>query len=401
MSGASSSAVAPNAGIAAGLQQPQTTIEPPGGPFIRHSQPGRRAIYNASGLSYLANGNIVTQPVVSVPGYFRGFRMTMTSTGGAAGTGQTLNPDYPYSIASLVTLKDAFGTPIIVAPGYETFNLIPLYGGQMGLTAGTRFVSNLPSYSASTGATSTGNFSFSSYLPFEFCKAYGLISGANASLLPTLTMNIANSAALTSGGTPFSGNALQVQCDADFYWLPEGTAVEPPGLGTTCQWIYQQCNPTFSNGSTTTVQLPRLGGYLMALILEIRDGGNNNARVDNWPTGNNRLRIIVDGVPLIDSTMAEIYDDMAIQFGIGSGAYASGTVTRPAGTICITRRTSFAQTDLGLFDSGETYLSTNPGTLIEIQGAPWGSAGTGPYTLNVVAAQVVPAGTLVQGLPEV
>jgi hypothetical protein len=400
MVGATSSAVSPNGGVAAGLQQPQTTIEPPGGPFIRHSQPGRRPIYNTSGLSFLASGNIVTQPVVAVPGYFRGFRMTFTTTGGSAGSGQTLNPDYPYSIASLVTLKDAFGTPIIVAPGYEAFNLIPLYGGQLGIQ-GTRFVANLPSYSASTGATSTGNFSFSTYLPFEFAKAYGCISGANASLLPTLTMNIANSAALTSGGTAFSGNALQVQCDADFYWLPEGVAVEPPGLGTTMQWIYQQCNPTFSNGSTTTVQLPRLGGYIAALILEIRDGGNNNVRVDNWPTGNNRLRIIVDGVPLIDSTMAEIYDDMAIQFGVGDGSSAAGTVTRPTGTICITRRTSLNQTDMGLFDTGESYLSTNPGTLIEIQGSPWASAGTGPYTLNVLAAQVVPAGTLIQGLPEV
>jgi hypothetical protein len=398
---AGGTATTPNSGIAAGLQQPQTTVEPPGGPFIRHSQPGRRAIYNVSGLSFLSSGNIITQPVVSVPGYFRGFRVTMTSSGGTAGTGQTLSADYPYSIASLVTLKDAFGTPIIVAPGYETFNLIPLYGSQMGLTAGTRFVANLPSYSASTGATSTGNFSFSSYLPFEFSKAYGCISGANASLLPTLTMNIANSSALTSGGTAFSGNALQAQVDADFYWLPEGVAIEPPGLGTTMQWVYQQCNPTFSNGSTTTVQLPRLGGYLAAIILEIRDGGNNNVRVDNWPTGSSRLRIIVDGVPLIDSTMAEIYDDMAIQFGIGSGAYASGTVTRPTGTICITRRTSLSQVDWGLFDTGESYLSTNPGTLIEVQGSPWASAGTGPYTLNVLAAQVVPSGTLVQGLPEV
>ena len=76
-------------------------------------------------------------------------------------------------------------------------------------------------------------------------------------------------------------------------------------------------------------------------------------------------------------------------------------MARPTGTICITRRTSLGQDDKGLFDTGETYLSTNPGTLIEIGGAPWGSGGSGPYTLSVLAAQVVPAGTLIQGLPEV
>lgn len=382
----------PNAGLAAGLQQPQTTVEPPGGPFIRHSQPGRRAMYNSSGLTWVTSGNTLTQPIVAVPGYFRGFRMKFQvlagTTSGVTGTG-----DAPYNIVSLVQLKDAFGTPIIVAPGYEAFYLIPLYGGQLGL-GGTRFISNMPSYSALAG---TGAFTFYSYLPFEFAKGYGVISGANASLLPTLTMNIAAGATVYSAGTVSNTAAtLTVQNDADFYWLPEGVAVEPPGLGTTCQWVYQQCNPTFSANTTATVQLPRLGGYIAALILEIRD--SNGKRQDAWPS---RIRIIVDGVPLIDSDINEIYDDMAIQFGIGSGSAASGKVTRPTGTICITRRTSLSQEDMGLFDTGESYLSTNPGTLIEVQGAPWGSGGTGPYTLNVLAAQVIPAGSLIQGLPEV
>lgn len=381
----------PNAGLAAGLQQPQTTIEAPGGPFIRHSQPGRRPMYDVNGLQFATSGGIVTQPLVSVPGYIRGYRMKFAVSGGT-GTTAVAKADAPYSIASLVTLKDAFGTPIIVAPGYEALKLIPLYGSQLGLLGGTRFIENLPSYSAMTTA---GNFTFYSYLPFEFSKAYGVISGANASLLPTLTINVAAETAIYTTNPAGGTLALEVQNDCDFYWLPEGVAVEPPGLGTTMQWIYQQCNPTFSASSTTTVQLPRLGGYIAALILEIRD--STGKRVDAWPS---RLRIIVDGVPLIDSDINEIYDDMAIQMGIGSAAYASGKVTRPTGTICITRRTSLSQADLGLFDTGETYLSTNPGTLIEIQGAPWGSGGTGPYTLSVIAAQVVPAGTLIQGIPE-
>lgn len=381
----------PNAGLAAGLQQPQTTVEPPGGPFIRHSQPGRRAMYDVQNIQFATSGGIVTQPLVAVPGYFRGFRMKFKVTGGT-GTTAVAKADAPYSICSLVTLKDAFGTPIIVAPGYEALFLIPLYGGQLGLQ-GTRFVSNLPSYSAMTSA---GNFTFYTYLPFEFSKGYGVISGANASLLPNLTLNVASETSVYTTNPAGGTLALEVQNDADFYWLPEGVAVEPPGLGTTCQWIYQQCNPTFSANSTTTVQLPRLGGYIAALILEIRDA--NGVRQDAWPT---RLRVLVDGVPLIDSDMQEIYDDMAIQMGIGSGAAASGKTTRPTGTICLTRRTSLSQEDMGLFDTGESYLSTNPGTLIEIQGAPWGSGGTGPYTLSVLAAQVVPAGTLIQGLPEV
>lgn len=366
-----------NAGTTAGLPQPQTTIEPPGGPFIRHSQPGRRPMYTLSSQTF---GNTITQPLVAAPGYFRGFRMKWSVTGGT-GTSAVLSPDAPYNIASLVTLKDAFGTPLIVAPGYHAFYLIPKYGGQFGTQEG-RDPSNLPSYQQ---AQLNGNFQFNSVLGLEFAKAYGVISGANASLLPTLIINLAP---LTGVYTtvPTGSPVVNLTLDSDFYWLPEGVSVMPPGLGTTCQWIFQQCTPTIGSGATTTVQLPRLGGYLNCLILELRDANGN--RVDAWPQ---RLRIYVDGVPLIDSDITEIFDDMYIQF--------QGT-SRPTGVVAISRRTSLAQEDFGLFDSGETYLSTNPGTLIEVQGAPWGSVANPPVQMNAIIGQVVPSGTLVQGLPE-
>ena len=106
----------------AGRPQPQTTVESSGGPFIRHSQPGRAPIYN---LSSLAFGGITTQPLVARPGYFRNFRVTHTVSGGT-GTSATYPADSPYNLNSLITLKDAFGTPLIVGPGYEVANLIGL-----------------------------------------------------------------------------------------------------------------------------------------------------------------------------------------------------------------------------------------------------------------------------------
>ena len=385
----------PANGVAAGYQQPQTTVEPAGGPFIRHSQPGRRAMYQVSGVTF-SSGNIITQPLVSVPGYYRGFRQQWAVSGGGSTVTTGANADAPYNIASLVTLKDAFGTPIIVAPGYEAFNLIPMFGSQFGLDF-TRSVANLPSFSAvATGSNASGNFTFSTYLPFEFTKGYGVISGANASLLPNLTMNVAASSTVYST-VPTTLGTLTVTNDADFYWLPEGVQVQPPGLGTTQQWVYQQASPTIGSSATTTVQLPRLGGYLSTIILELRD--STGARIDAWPTGSNRIRIIVDGVPLIDSTINEIYDDMAIQYGVGSTQ--TGAVARPTGVIAISRKTSLSQQDWGLFDTGETFLSTNPGTLIEVQGSPWASIANAPATLNVLVGQVVPSGQLIQGLPEV
>lgn len=368
-----------DSGVVTGRQQPQTTIEPPGGPFIRHSQPGRRPQYDIPGIQF---GGLVSQPLASVPGYIRGYRLKFKASGGA-GSAVAGTADAPFNSVSLVTLKDSFGNPLIVGPGYEILNLLPMFSGQFGINA-TRNVANLSSWSAI--AAGSGNFTFSTYLPLEFAKAYGVISGANASLLPTLTLNMAPSSAVYSTA-PTTVPTIELVNDSDFYWLPEGVSVQPPGLGTTCQWVYQQANPTFGANSTTTVQLPRLGGYLTEMIFILRD--STGARVDAWPQ---RLRILVDGVPLIDSDITEIYDDMQIVYD---------NVTRPTGVIAISRKTSLAQNQQGLFDTGETFLSTNPGTLIEVQGAPWGSGGTAPYTLSCLVGQVVPAGTLIQGLPEV
>ncbi len=105
---------------------------------------------------------------------------------------------------------------------------------------------------------------------------------------------------------------------------------------------------------------------------------------------------------------------MAISTGIGAYAASTATVSsatntnqgtipvpRPAGTIAISRKTSLAQRDFGLLDTGEIFLSTNPGTQIEIAGYPWGTCLSGPMTLNAIVGQVVPSGNLIQGLPEV
>jgi len=365
------------AGMSAGRPQPQTTIEPPGGPFIRHSQPGRRPMYTSSGNAY---GGVITQPLVSVPGYYSGFRLNVSATGGT-GAAAVYAADAPYNAIQLVTLKDAFGTPLIVAPGYEALNLIPRYGGLFGWGI-TRDVTALPSWST---PAATGNFAFNTQLPLEFSKGYGLISGANASLLPTLQLNLAASTSVYTTA-PTTVPTLNVTTDADFYWLPEGVSASPPGLGSTIQWVYQQCNPPIASGSTMSVQLPRLGGYLSVIILELRD--STGARIDAWPA---RVRVYVDGVPLIDSRFDSVLDDMATAFQ---------GVSRPAGVLAFDRKTSLSQTDMGLLDTGETYLSTNPGSLIEIQGAPWGTIANSPATLNVILGQVVPAGTLIQGLPE-
>lgn len=372
----------------AGRPQPQTTIEPPGGPFVRHSQPGRRSQYV---LTAQAFAGLITQPLVAAPGYARKFRLRVAATGGSGNNTVTATADAPWAAVSLVTLRDAFGTPLIVGPGYEMLYLVPKYSSQFGLF-GASDPKNLPTFSnVAVGASSSGNFTFATCLPLEFAKAYGVISMANASLLPTLSFQLAASSAVY-GVANTTLPTMEFDLDLDFYWLPEGVAIEPPGLGTTCQWVYQNANPTIPSNTAQVVTLPRLGGFLHTIILEVRD--STGARVDVYGT---RLRIYVDGVPLIDSRFDTLQDDIQMEYG----TVATSMWTRDTGILAITRRTSMSQVILGLLDTGEAFLSTNPGTLIQIECSPWGVISNAPATLSAIIGQVVPAGSLLQGLPEI
>jgi hypothetical protein len=383
-------------GQEAGRPQPQTTVESGAGPFIRHAQPGRAPQYVVSGS---ALGSVITQPLVARPGYFRNLRVTHTFVTGGTITSGTLQADAPYNVNSLIQLKDAFGTPLIVADGFSVANLLSLYSGGFGTGVTTSNVpSALSSWTTVSNTTGAGQFAYA--LPLEFAKGYGVLSAANASLLPTLQFNLNSAASIFGSGSSGSYPTITTTVDSDFYWLPEGVAVEPPGLGTTRQWIQQQLNPTVPSAASARLQLPRLGGYLDTLVFIMRD--STGARVDAWPS---RLQLYVDGVPLLDTTAAttvagsttyqgELFDDMNIAFG-------TTPAQRPTGVIAISRKTSMSQASLGLLDTGETYLSTNPGTLVELNGAPWQTITNAPATVTALIGQVVPTGAIIQGLPEV
>lgn len=404
--------VAPG-GTVAGRPQPQTTTETAGGPFIRHAPDGRRAQY----LATVGQNGLISQPTVSMPGYAKGYKINTNLIAVNTGTAAGPAADFPDNFYQLVQMKDAFGTQLITGPGFVVMREVNAYSGQFGLDM-MRDPINSPQQTVyNTTATTGGSpaasginpagFIWSRYLSFEFAKAYGVISGANAALLPVLQMNTAPYTTMFTTGAPTVSSVTET-VDSDFYWLPSAPT-DPPGLGTTCQWIYQPSNPTIPANASQLVQLPRLGGYLTMLILEMRD--SVGARDDSaWPV---RPKILVDGVPLIDTLMTTWAEDVAISTGIGAaannltfvaGGVQTGTIPVPriAGTIGINRKNSLSQRDFGLLDTGEIFLNTNPGTQLEIGGFPWGPGdGSNPHTLNATVGQVVPSGTLVQGLPEV
>src|SRR5229473_1059367 len=210
-------AISPGATVA-GRPHPQTTAEPAGGPFIRHAPSGRRPIYNQPATFGLFFG----PPMVSSPGWNKGFRLKF-SVGAGGASGATLNADAPFNEVQLLQLKDAWGTNLLAGPGWEMLYFVQKISGQFGWGA-TRDPRTLP---------------------------------------PVLQMTLATLATSSyAGGTaPTTPGAPTIQLDADYYWLPN-VPVDPPGIGTTCQYIFQPCNPVITSAGSLRVQLPRLGGYL-------------------------------------------------------------------------------------------------------------------------------------------
>ena len=371
--------------------QPQTTVEPPGGPFVRHSEPGKRRIFDLTGNAF---GALVNQPLKAIPGYTRAFRFEFIGSGGANGNSSNvqLAADAPENLVSLITVRDALGTPVVSGPGFEMLRLVPWFSGGFGLGA-MADPHNLPSFSATlvgTQSTATGNFTFSSCIPFEFGKAYGVIGQADASELPDLSIQLAGSGTFYTTAPP-TVPTVEIKMGADFYWLPQGEDVEPPGLGSTRQWFLKQGNPAMASNTTETITLPRQGGWLDTLLLIGRDSGG--ARTDSWIPS--IIRLYIDGIGIVDCTKDEFLDDMAIVWGWG------GSYTRPTGVIAWCRKTSLNQINLGLLDTYEVAQSTSPGTTIECEGAPYGTFSNSPGTLNVVEGLVIPSGPMIQGLQEV
>jgi hypothetical protein len=200
-------------------QQPQTTVEPTGGPFIRHSEPGKARIYD---LTTQAFGALINQPLTAIPGYAKNFRIRIAASGGVNGTSTAVGVinDAPESVVSLITLWDALGTPIVSGPGYEILRLIPMFSGGFGLQ-GSADTHSLPSFTAIAQTTqAVGSFTFNTVIPLEFAKGYGVLGMADGDVLPKLQIQLAATSSVYAT-VPVVVPTLEVRVNADYYWLPQ------------------------------------------------------------------------------------------------------------------------------------------------------------------------------------
>lgn len=381
--------LAPNAAIgSAGRPLPQTTQNQTAqGPFIRYARPANRIGYVAVTP---ANpfGAVITNPLAQAPGYLRYLNVT-TAMQGNAGTGGVGAADSPYNYWAFIMFKDAWGTPLIIGDGYRILYLLTKYAGMAGLFLAAN-IQNLPSW---TAVAATGAFQFRARLPLEGATGYGVVSVGSASLLPTLQLNSNAEAVVYSTNPSVAPGPATVTVDEAFYDVDPNNPVQPPGNGSTFQTSVITGNQQFGANSNARVQLPRTGGYLTTVILDVRD--TTLARQDVWANStvpNARIQLYIDGVPRYDESFYEAQDRMY---------EVTGGVARDTGILVYSFKDSLSQLQLGLFDTLETTLQTTSGSQLEVQMATWGSGGTPPYILSATIVQLVPAGPVMQGLNEV
>lgn len=430
-------------GSRASRQQPQTSGEAPGGTFEQHSRRSMRPAYVQSGLAYGAN---ITQPLAAAPGYERYIDLILAATGGVnnsatttvtyangagndfggfLGTALTVpiasgvfaastslgsaavgQSNSPIAAVGFVQVKDAYGTVIFSGPGYEMLHLVPMFSGQVGVLAAADMTkwphTTVAGIGSGTATTNTGNFFIHARIPFEIVPGYGCLAIGNASLQPQLQVQLQGSGAIYTTA-PTTSPTLALAVDEAFWAVPvDDPSLEPPGLGTTLQWVAQTANPTVGSATSQRIQFPRVGGYITTIILVARDtNGNRNDNV--WPVrgGNNRIRLYLDGVPVLDESIEERIDKTYEQAGglLGAiGTHAGPDGVRPAGVLAYSFKDSLSQANLGQLDNGDNWLSTTPGTLIEVECTPWGGFASGPAQVTCIIGCIVPRGPVQQGL---
>lgn len=360
-------------------RRPQTTSEVTSGPFRRLTHPNRVQGYIVTGQAF---GALINQPLKAVPGYLRWLDISVNATGGVNGSVTVVaTADAPYNVISTILLKDAFGQPIIQCGGYELF-LLNTYSGQSGFWNSSSPAA-VPSFSAvSVGGAGTGNFTFRLRLPLELFDGFATIPAANASAVPSLTIQLASTATVfsTAPGTP---PTMTVEVQEAYYPVPNvDPNLAPPDNGSSCQWTQQRIAAQIGSVSAYDLLLPPLGSFVTTLIMVARD--STGARVDTvYPASfGTPLEFDVDGVPYFIEDIGTTIDDMFRNFG----------VTRPTGVIVYTFRDSEGPAGpVSDLDSGDGWLPTTPGTQIELKGTSQAIANA-PATIDVISGRVYAAG---------
>ena len=259
----------------------------------------------ASNLS-IASANTLNDIEIPPYGYLRSVRLKFTVSGGA-GTAVAGVQDAPWNLINSITFLDSTSDPILSLSGFQLY-LANKYGGY-----GFKDPSRLLSYSPI--AATTGNFTFTLYLPLEFIQRMALGSLGNMNSTATYKINlITNPSTVIYSTAPTTLPTLTITMITQSWAKPPTTdllgnalTTAPPLINTTQYWTSQ----VLSNLSgLTDAQIKRVGNYYRNIIMVSRNS-STGARQNVLPSGaalklDNVVRTYLD-VGLIQDRMQDVY----------------------------------------------------------------------------------------------
>jgi len=272
---APAAAQAAPAGGAAGDQKQQA---PPSPPF-------RCGTQNTTNLDGYQVGPITLttaqQPLAnyepSVNSFFRGAWINVAAAGGVNAGTTTFLGDGPQSALAQVAFLDTQQRPIIQVTGWQLAQIVNKFGGYFALGDPRANAT----YTAVSGASASGNFNFTVWVPLEINNRTGVGSALNknSSQTYTLAMTLNNIAGIYSSA-PTTVPTVTVTVFDDGWWQPQETDISgaplaqaPVAPNTWSYWL--QSSYTGLNGAVQEQMTTGLGNALRCVAFNTYDTANS------------------------------------------------------------------------------------------------------------------------------
>lgn len=305
-------------------------------------------------------------------GFLRGVRLQMRSIGGVIGTG-VVSADAPPNVFSNIKLENVDGSEIVKSMGGYAH-----YLGQRFFRPWWGDPATRRDWSA------TVNPSCSLLITPEIRHTAGCLANTDARSQYRITYSM-NTSAKVYSTAPTTPATVSVTKYAEIWAQPDsadghGNPIEPlpPGLNLATIRRHQSLALNGA-GADNIFQLALTGNELRGLILVVRD--SLNARQDylsdpiRWNIDNRNLGVF--GPEELFSQMEDFYD-----------ALSSGTSTRPTGVYVFPRFSDPGQL------KGQSWLGTNNATYVTWETATDATAVNLPGTVEIIADEVVPVGSV-------
>lgn len=302
-------------------------------------------------------------------GFLRGVRLQLRSTGGVGGTASS---DNPWNVFQNIKLENVDGSEIMKPMGgYAHYLGARFFRPWNGDPARRR--------DFASGANPSGSL----FVQPEIRHTAGVLANTDARSQYRITYTLNTFAnAITSGTT---APTVSVTKYAEIWAQPDaadahGNQIEPLPPGLNVATLRRHDIKTMNGaGSDNVFQLSLTGNEIRGLILVVRD--SNAARRDylgdpvRWTIDNRNLGVF---------SPEEIFDRMDDFYE----SLSNGTSTRPTGVYVLPR--FFQPGHL----KGESWLGTNNATYLTWETTTIASALNMPGTLEIIADEVVPVGSV-------